>query len=100
MKLHFTSGYHPEGDRQTEHTNQTLEQYIRIYCNYQQDNWKSLLPLAKFRYNNVPNATTDISPFFTNKGYNLNITIHLECDLASAHAQDFVTNLNELHQEL
>src|ERR1700723_632645 len=36
MKLHFTSGYHPEGDGQTAHTNQTLEQYLRIYCNYQQ----------------------------------------------------------------
>ena len=28
MKLHFTSGYHPEGDGQTEQTNQTLEQYL------------------------------------------------------------------------
>ena len=28
MKLHFTSGYHPEGDTQTEQTNQTLEQYL------------------------------------------------------------------------
>ena len=28
MKLHFTSGYHPEGDGQTEHMNQTLEQYL------------------------------------------------------------------------
>src|SRR5260221_13974526 len=25
MRLHFTSGYHPEGDRQTEHANQVLE---------------------------------------------------------------------------
>src|ERR1700736_780741 len=32
MKLHFTSRYHPEGDRQTERTNQTLEQYLHIYC--------------------------------------------------------------------
>ena len=30
MKLHFTSGYHPEGDGQTERTNQTLEQYIQV----------------------------------------------------------------------
>ena len=28
MKLHFTSGYHPEGDGQTERANQTLEQYL------------------------------------------------------------------------
>ena len=46
MKLHFTSGYHPEGDGQTERLNQTLEQYLRIFCNYQQDNWNELLPLA------------------------------------------------------
>jgi len=38
MKLHFTFGYHPEGDGQTEWTNQTLEQYLQVYCNYQQDN--------------------------------------------------------------
>jgi IS30 family transposase len=28
MTLHFTSGYHPEGDGQTERVNQTLEQYL------------------------------------------------------------------------
>ena len=38
MRLHFTSGYHPEGNGQTERVNQTLEQYLRSYCNYQQDN--------------------------------------------------------------
>ena len=58
MRLHFTSGYHPEGDGQTERSNQTLEQYLRIYCNYQQDNWADLLPLAEFAYNNTPSATT------------------------------------------
>ena len=46
MQLHFTSGYHPEDDGQTECTNQTLEQYLHVYCNYQQDNWSKLLPLA------------------------------------------------------
>jgi len=100
MKLHFTSGYHPEGDGQTERTNQTLEQYLRVYCNYQQDNWSELLPLAEFAYNNTPSATTGITPFFANKGYHPNLTVHPERDLASARARDFVTDLDELHQEL
>jgi hypothetical protein len=78
MKLHFTSGYHPEGDGQTERTNQTLEQYLRVYCNYQQDNWSDLLPLAEFAFNNAPSATTGISPFFANKGYHPNLTVHPE----------------------
>ena len=38
MQLHFTSGYHPEGDGQTKHMNQTLEQDLQVYYNYQQDN--------------------------------------------------------------
>jgi hypothetical protein len=100
MCLHFTSGYHPEGDGQTERVNQTLEQYLRIYCNYQQDNWSELLPLAEFAYNNAPNATTNVSPFFANKGYHPNITIHPERDLASARAREYVVNLDELHQYL
>ena len=100
MKLHFTSGYHPEGDGQTERTNQTLEQYLRVFCNYQQDNWYTLLPLAEFAYNNTPSATTGISPFFANKGYHPNLTIHPERDLASSRAKDLVVDLDELHQEL
>ena len=30
MKIYFTSGYHLEGDRQSERLNQILEQYLRI----------------------------------------------------------------------
>ena len=100
MKLCFTSGYHPEGDGQTEHTNQTLEQYICVYCNCQQDNWSQLLPLREFAYNNAPSATTKVTPFYTNKGYHLNLTVHLEWDLASARAQESITDLDELHQHL
>ena len=100
MKLHFTSGYHPEGDGQTECTNQTLEQYIRVYCNYQQDNWFMLLPLAEFAYNNTPSATTTVTLFYANKGYHPNLTIHPEQELSSSCAKEFVTDLDELHQHL
>ena len=60
MILHFTSGYHSEGDGQTEQTNQTLEQYLHIYSNYQQDDRSDLLPLVEFAFNNAPSATTGI----------------------------------------
>ncbi|KAL7284468.1 hypothetical protein ACG7TL_001759 [Trametes sanguinea] len=80
MQLHFTS-----------------EQYLRIYTNYQQDNWSKLLPLAEFAYNNAPNSTTGISPFFANKGYNPAISVHPERDLNSARAREFAVDLNELH---
>jgi Chromo (CHRromatin Organisation MOdifier) domain len=100
MKLHFTSGYHPEGDGQTERVNQTLEQHLRVYCNYQQDNWSELLPLAEFAYNNAPSATTGISPFYANKGYHPNLTVHPERDLTSSRARDFAVDLDQLHAAL
>jgi hypothetical protein len=100
MNLHFTSGYHPEGDGQTERVNQTLEQYLRCYCNFQQDNWSMLLPLAEFAYNNAPSETTGTSPFFANKGYHPDITVHPEHDMASARAQEFAVDLGQLHENL
>jgi len=50
----------------------------------------------KFAYNNAPSATTDVSPFFANKGYHPNITVHSECDIASFWACDFTMDLDEL----
>jgi Integrase zinc binding domain/Integrase core domain len=78
MKLHFTSRYHLEGDGQMERINQTLEHYLWIYCNFQQDNWHTLLPIAEFCYNNTPSSTTGVSPFFANKDYNPAFTVHSE----------------------
>src|SRR5260370_38029616 len=65
MELHFMSGYHPQGDGQTEYLNQVLDQYLQAYTNYQQDDWSSLLPLAEFAYNNATNEMTGVSPFLT-----------------------------------
>ena len=81
MQLYFTSSYHPKDDGQTECTNQTLEQYLHVYCNYQQDNWSKLLPLAEFAYNNAPSATTGVSPFFANKGYCNDLKLELRLQL-------------------
>src|SRR6266436_1174077 len=100
MKLHFTSGYHPEGDGQTEWINQVLEQYLCTYTNYQQDNWAPLLPLVEFAYNNVASATTGVSPFFVNKGYHLRLTMDPIAPSSSLEAQHYVTDLDQLHSQL
>ena len=100
MKLHFTSGYHPKADGQTEQTNQMLEQYLRIYCNYQQSDWAQLLPLAEFTYNDTLSATTRVSPFFANKGYHPCLDIQLERASLSDAAQNYSANLEEIHTQL
>lgn len=100
MNLHFTSGHHLEADGQTKQMNQTLKQYLHMYCNYQQDNWSELLPLAEFMYNNALSETTSVTLFFANKGYHPSFSIHVTEELNSGSAQTFVTNMEVLHQEL
>src|SRR5258707_5077493 len=100
MKLHFMSGYHPEGDGQMERINQVLEQYLCAYTNYQQDNWAPLLPLVEFACNNVASTTTGVSPFFVNKGYHLRLTTEPIAPSSSSEAQCYVMDLDQLHSQL
>jgi hypothetical protein len=48
----------------------------------------------------APSATTGISPFYGNKGYHPNLTVHPERDLASSRARDFAVDLDQLHGAL
>ena len=54
----------------------------------------------EFAYNNAPSATTGVSPFFANKGYHPNITVHPRRDIASSQACDFAVDLDELQSTL
>lgn len=64
----LTSAYHPETDGQTERQNQTLEQYLRIYCTLEQDDWALWISIAEFAYNDSVHATTGVTPFQANQG--------------------------------
>jgi hypothetical protein len=55
--------YHPQTDGQSECTNQWLEQYLRIYGNYKQDDWASWLPMVQYVHNAWPSATTQQTLF-------------------------------------
>jgi hypothetical protein len=64
IKGSMSTAYHPQTDGQTERVNQTLEQYLRIFCNTRQDNWVKFLASAKFAYNNTTSESTLQSPFY------------------------------------
>src|SRR5690606_8079316 len=68
VKSAMSTAYHPETDGQTERVNQTLEQYLRHYCSWKQDNWEDLLALAEFAYNSAVSEATGMSPFYANYG--------------------------------
>ncbi len=43
------------------------------YVNYLQDDWVYWLPLAEFAYNNSVHASTGVTPFYAEKGFNPSI---------------------------
>ena len=69
IKQNISTAYHLHTDRQSEWTNQWLEQYLHFWTNERQDNWAAYLPMVEFTHNNWPNETTCESPFFLLMGY-------------------------------
>jgi hypothetical protein len=69
IRRNLSTAFHPQTDGQTERQNQTLETYLRAYCNYLQDDWVKWLPLAEFSYNNSAHSGTGFSPFFLATGF-------------------------------
>jgi hypothetical protein len=65
----ISTAFHPCTDRQSERTNQGLEQYLQFYINGNQNNWVQLLSLAKFAHNSWDNESTHQSPFDLLMGY-------------------------------
>ncbi|PRP78085.1 hypothetical protein PROFUN_13894 [Planoprotostelium fungivorum] len=71
-KHSMSTAYHPQSDSQTERVNSVLNQYLRVYCSYLQDDWVPLLATAEFAYNNSVHTSTGVTPFFANQGLHPN----------------------------
>jgi len=69
VTLRASTAFHPETDGQTEVVNSGLEQYLRTFCSFFQDDWVRWLPLGEFAANNHVSETTGLSPFFANYGW-------------------------------
>src|SRR6267378_4997192 len=69
VKMLPSTAYHPQTNGQTERANQELEQYLWFYCNYQQDNWSTLLLLAQFVMNSRFHSSVQNTPFYLMLGY-------------------------------
>ena len=96
IKLSMSTAYHPMSDGQTERANRTLEESLRSYVNYHQDNWDEYLPLIEFAHNNVIHSSTSYSPFFLNYGQHprtpITAALGPEC-IINDTAANVITNL-------
>ena len=96
IRANRSTAFHPQTDGQTERLNSVLEQYLRIYTDYQQSDWASLLPLAEFSYNNSKHSATTLSPFFANYGFHPRMTLLPPApDSPTPAADSYVRQLRE-----
>jgi len=97
IERRLSTAFHPQTDGQTERTNALLEQYLRAYINYEQDDWVGYLPLAEFAYNNGYQESITNTPFFANYG------IHPEYEMIGHLIQGKQTKpeeISQLHESL
>jgi len=64
----MSTAFHPQTDGQMERMNASMEQYLRVYVNHQQDDWVKWLPLAEFAANNGMSETTKYTLFYAVQG--------------------------------
>jgi hypothetical protein len=57
------------GGTRTERTNQSLEQYLHLFCGMQQNNWHTWLLLAQYTKNSWPSVMTKKAPYNLLIGY-------------------------------
>lgn len=59
----LSTAFHPQTDGQTERMNSRIEQHLRAYVNFSQNDWVRFLPSAEFAINNHDTQVTGVSPF-------------------------------------
>ncbi len=63
IKRQLSTAFHSQTDGQTERQNCVLEQYLRGYVNFQQDDWAPFLAPAEFAYHAAVYSSTCRTPF-------------------------------------
>lgn len=69
VKPTMSTAYHPQTDGKTERVNAEIEQYLRAFCAYRQDDWVRWLPIAEFALNSRVHSSTSKVPFELIYGY-------------------------------
>jgi len=93
--------YHPQTNGQTEWVNQELKQYLRLYYNYQQNDWAEWLSIAEFSYNNQIHSSTGWSPFLVNLGHHPNMGQDIgKTTDDSPRTEEFFKTIREIRNEV
>jgi transposase InsO family protein len=104
IKLKLSTAYHPQTDGQTEIMNQYLDQRLRPFVNYYQDNWSELLPLMDYAQFTLPHSSTGMSPYEMLNGHLPRTSfdwhaptapLNTTAELSQERARELATRMNQ-----
>ena len=81
-RLTMSTAYHPQTDGQTERANRTLEEMLRSYVSWRQNDWDVHLPALEMAYNNAKQASSGFTPFYLNYGREVRLPLDGAIDAA------------------
>ena len=99
VRLRKSTAFRPQTDGQTEchGINQTLEHYLCQYCNYEQNDWYEMLPLAEYSYNNSVTTATQMSPFYANYGFYSRTTWPVKMESMNFTSKNYAYWISSVH---
>jgi len=95
----LSTAFHPQTNGQTERVNQELEQYLRMFIDYRQEQWPDWLGMAEFAYNNKMHSSTKVSSFKANYGQDPRMGFEMRRKGKYKGAEKFVTKMKEIQKE-
>ena len=91
--------FYPQTDGQTERVNQELEQYLRMFIDYRQEQWPEQLGTAEFVYNNKMHSSTRTLLFKANYRQDPRIEFKRRKKGKYEGAEKFVEKIKEIQEE-
>ena len=76
-----------------------MEQYLRLFIDYRQEQWPDWLGTVEFAYNNKAHSSTKILPFKVNYGQDPRIRFEVRKKKRYERAKKFVIKIKEIQEE-
>ena len=95
----LSTAFHPQTNGQMERVNQELEQYLRMFIDYRQEQWPDWLGTAEFVYNNKVHSSTKVSPFKENHRQGSRMGFEMRRKGKYEGVEKFVTKMKEIQEE-
>ena len=95
----ISTAFYSQTNRQTEMVNQELEQYLRMFIDYRQEQWPDWLEMTKFVYNNKVYSSTKTLPFKTNYEQDPRIGFEVRRKEKYKRMEKFVIKIKEVQKE-